>query len=33
MSFDVAKGAIAAGSYSQVMFVMECIHGGYGMEQ
>ena len=31
MSFDVTKGAIAAGSYSQVMVVMECIHGGYGL--
>lgn len=31
MSFDVANGAIAAGSYSQVMVVMECIHGGYGL--
>jgi len=31
MSFDVTKGDIAAGSYSQVMVVMECIHGGYGL--
>jgi hypothetical protein len=31
MSFDVTNGAIAAGSYSQVMVVIECIHGGYGL--
>jgi hypothetical protein len=33
MSFDVAKGSLAAGSYDQVSVAMECIHGGYGMQQ
>lgn len=30
MSFDVAKGALAAGSYNQVSVAMECIFGGHG---
>ena len=30
MSFDVAKGSLAAGSYDQVSVAMECIHGGFG---
>jgi len=31
MSFDVTKGALAAGSYDQVSVAMECIAGGFGM--
>lgn len=30
MSFDVTKGALAAGSYDQVSVAMECIFGGFG---